>query len=806
MTRETHDRCPTPADSNPAEHGGPARVETSIEAPALEHAESVPTPPPTPSGCRTIDSDGVELDVSSPKLRLFKGRLYIALPNIRPPCLKEEETTRIIKRLEIDLEFAAGKIRSKSHRKHSRESTWMIDMRMSGELERGSTKVKLKPCIWIFCGSRWCRKIIEKDIKKLNWRLPCGLKIVDEGGPFAFLAASEEGSSVDDSEGQEPYLTDHRNDTSHCATSFDTPNSLEDPNYHDSRNETEYSRHPGFDCHRRSMTSAHSPAGPGQRSKYNSKANVYNTIHRQERETSPFLLPCEFSMTGCDRVFHRDEDNEWIAHIIGHLRDIIPRKLRCWYCVKHTFDADITSDGNIRINFRIRMQHIRQHILFDEKPVSWARLDMSVVKHLLLHKFIDDKTFHRLSTGCLAIHNGDESLRLSDDMFLDFHVQESDADSSIGLTCRSTTRRHSSIISTRFSRMGGVISITRGSETTYYGVTSGHGLVCQILEDTSISTDGSNDLSDESSTSSFYDGDSGSDRESQENSNQIHYPSPTGSQEKVENWMTANDGLVASFSNLRADSVDCRMISREADSIGDNKISGDLALIKIPTSTAKVLPNDFVDPTATGPKGHTARGEGHRCPASTETSDDDNKVFVLLGKSKSVAGCVVAGTVHFSVRGRKIECARIMLSEELGLGSSGSWVVQDDVLYGMVIALTPMDGCALILPQRRMYADIQGLFPDATSILLSSGVPDAVRRRGLQKAPVEQVNLKPQLRAGRGIRERKDKVKEKEPCYFEPWQRVPGLSRHGKTAILVEITTNSSGTRRRRHPQSRYYP
>lgn len=51
----------------------------------------------------------------------------------------------------------------------------------------------------------------------------------------------------------------------------------------------------------------------------------------------------------------------------------------------------------------------------------------------------------------------------------------------------------------------------------------------------------------------------------------------------------------------------------------------------------------------------------------------------------------------------------------------------------MVIAITPMDGCALILPQRQMYSDIHEMFPDASSIVLSSGVREIWVEKGKER-------------------------------------------------------------------------
>lgn len=579
-----------------------------------------------------MDGDEIEIEISSPQLRLFTGRMYLALPDVRPPSLEEEEISDIIQHLETDLKAAFGKIKAKSHRKPWRESSLIIDMRMSGSLQEGSTKVKLKPCVWFFCGSRWCRKIVEKDIKKLNWRLPCGMQIVDKGGPL--LAASDD-SGVDD-----------------CRSDADASISGAGPSGP-------------------STASAYGAADPSRSSARNLRTDVYNTIHRQGRPTSIYSLPCEFSiLTDCNSIFGSEETDKWIDHIKSHLGGVLPRKLRCWYCVDHTFDADENCGGDRRLNFQLRMRHIRNHILFDGSPASWARPDRFVINHLKVHKLVDEQTWLRIATrntvlsgaGCLAVRSSsrvslskgvdETSLKLSDDMFLDFYLQESYANSSIGLACRSTIRRHGTIISKKISNMGGVITVTRASETTLYGVTSGHGLVCQILENTSRTPGESIESSGGSSASSVYDGDSSSDEKPQDEGNYSHDIPPKAPHENVEKWLNASHGLVATFLGLRAGSVKFGMVPRETSPGGDG-MAGDLALIKIPTDYATRLRNDYIDPERS--RGRPAREEGGK-----------NKLFVLLSKTRSVAASRVTGTVHFSVGGRTVEAVRIMLSEGLG--------------------------------------------------------------------------------------------------------------------------------------------
>lgn len=669
MTRQSDDHCMTPDGSVTAGNDGPTPAESSVEARALEHAEKVPTPPTTPSGQRSMDGGEVEIDISSPQLRLFTRRLYIALPDVRPPSLDEEEISDIIQHLQTDLTAAYGKIKAKSHRKPPWESTLMIDMRMSGTLEDGSTKVKLKPCIWLFCGSRWCRKIVEKDIKKLNWCIPCGMHIVDKGGPL--LAASDD-SSEDECRGDHDAFILGASyapvNITHYAADFEATSSteLQEP----------LSDRESSGSHCPSLVPSHGVVASTQPSIRSTRTDVYNTVHRRGRPTSPYILPCEFAiLTDCDTVFLIDETDKWVEHTKTHLNDVLPRKLRCWYCVDRNFDADQDCDGNRFLNFGLRMSHIRDHVLHDGSPASWARPDQFVINHLKIHRLVDEKTWNRLATqntvlsgpGCLATrigpHVGSEtSLKLLDDTFLDFHVQESYADSCIGLTCRSTIRRNGTVISETFSRMGGVITVTRASGTTLYGVTSGHGLVCQILEHTSKTPVESVESSDGSSESSLHGGDSTSDETPQDEDRCSHdLPAPS-TQESVERWISASHGLVATFRGLYADSMKFGMVPREA-STRSSGVAGDLALIKIPTDYARKLRNDFVDPAV--PRSDHSREKG-RVPTATEANGDQNSLLVLLSKTRSVTASRVPGTVHFSVGGRKVETIRVMLSEKLG--------------------------------------------------------------------------------------------------------------------------------------------
>lgn len=122
----------------------------------------------------------------------------------------------------------------------------------------------------------------------------------------------------------------------------------------------------------------------------------------------------------------------------------------------------------------------------------------------------------------------------------------------------------------------------------------------------------------------------------------------------------------------------------------------------------------------------------------------------------------------------------------------------------MVIAITPMDHCALIIPQRRMYSDIRKMFPDASSILVSSGVSAVVSpRKDSHEVPQEQVHVMPQRRTRRGVSTTMTKKKERKTSELYDRRSVIGRP---QDETLVGVTVNSaSGSCKRRHGQRLYF-
>lgn len=185
---QTNENTSTDSNANDGSSHS-AEGEELQRAQILAHARSVSTPPATPS----ITTDEIEVDITSNDISEHAPGLYVARAWIRPRSLTPQEIEQILLRLEVDLALALSKIRAKSYKKRRNEDRVMIDMRMAGTPARGTTKITLRPCIWIFCGSKWCRKIVERDVKALNWFGPHKVHLVLKGGPV--FAADEESSA-----------------------------------------------------------------------------------------------------------------------------------------------------------------------------------------------------------------------------------------------------------------------------------------------------------------------------------------------------------------------------------------------------------------------------------------------------------------------------------------------------------------------------------------------------------------------------------------------------------------------------------
>lgn len=66
------------------------------------------------------------------------------------------------------------------------------------------------------------------------------------------------------------------------------------------------------------------------------------------------------------------------------------------FCSEYQFDARDTAAGDVRSNFNMRMQHIRDHIVSDGYRAESMQTDGHLVRHLLDRNIIDRGTYDRI--------------------------------------------------------------------------------------------------------------------------------------------------------------------------------------------------------------------------------------------------------------------------------------------------------------------------------------------------------------------------------------------------------------------------
>ncbi|ORY57434.1 uncharacterized protein BCR38DRAFT_478203 [Pseudomassariella vexata] len=120
-----------------------------------------------------------------------------------------------------------------------------------------------------------------------------------------------------------------------------------------------------------------------------------HTMGSSITDVAPFL-PCELACWGiCNKSFPIDQTEPWTDHIVeAHLKDMLPAKACCWFCDSTDFDATAPhrdrrcwnfDPPDLGVNFTMRMEHIREHILTNATSVRRIKPDSCLLEHLNEH-------------------------------------------------------------------------------------------------------------------------------------------------------------------------------------------------------------------------------------------------------------------------------------------------------------------------------------------------------------------------------------------------------------------------------------
>ncbi|KAH6668555.1 hypothetical protein F5X68DRAFT_249314 [Plectosphaerella plurivora] len=102
-----------------------------------------------------------------------------------------------------------------------------------------------------------------------------------------------------------------------------------------------------------------------------------------------------------------------------------------------------------------------------------------------------------------------------------------------------------------------------------------------------------------------------------------------------------------------------------------------------------------------------ASGIQHVIGFRMEAEMTSDKVQVILGPDNIVQGTMLWGLQNLHIRGTKFLARKLQLEEPLSAGVSGSWVVQDGLLCGMVALIYEDEPFAYIISAEKIVSDIK---------------------------------------------------------------------------------------------------
>lgn len=107
------------------------------------------------------------IEITSTKILRLKGNIFVGkrLDIKPPPSIMNMWAEDILPRLSIDLQEISNAMISVQ----PDASIVEPHLCMCGVASKGQTYVTLRPCIWIRCGSKRCKELVQTTIKNLNW-------------------------------------------------------------------------------------------------------------------------------------------------------------------------------------------------------------------------------------------------------------------------------------------------------------------------------------------------------------------------------------------------------------------------------------------------------------------------------------------------------------------------------------------------------------------------------------------------------------------------------------------------------------
>ncbi|CAJ0553170.1 Ff.00g116820.m01.CDS01 [Fusarium sp. VM40] len=306
-----------------------------------------------------------------------------------------------------------------------------------------------------------------------------------------------------------------------------------------------------------------------------------------------------------------------------------------------------------------------------------------------------------------------QALHLQDGTSLHLHLESPQGVSACGLLCCATLTRHGAVLDQRLSRIGGLISV----DGVNFGATTAHGLMECLWGRGSETADSSNESCDLESL-----GSDGSDSEmSQDQSDEEEYVELLGgiNASSITGWdhslMTGGIGFL--------DNHACDLESFIQQSRASPELPPEYNMVQntnggfassanqspvLRGSDFTLLRNGNIDDL----KNTYTTKDLRTIEVDTVFTWDDasaGPVQLLLGHDQVLGGILIPGSTSLVMHGFEFKSRKIRTTGPLAQGCSGSWVVRDRQLCGVIIASYEAEPYVHIITACDMLLDISAL-------------------------------------------------------------------------------------------------
>ncbi|KAI0970243.1 hypothetical protein F4678DRAFT_134265 [Xylaria arbuscula] len=371
-----------------------------------------------------------------------------------------------------------------------------------------------------------------------------------------------------------------------------------------------------------------------------------------------------------------------------------------------------------------------------EEALSQCQLSWALDEHIEVVKGLNfNKRRERVENLDLS-----DGLRFADSYRLHIHTEAAGKDgSACGLITCATLTKGGSIIDQCISRIGGLLLL---DHEVVCASSTAHGILDMLMsagiypaEEGDL--DSSRDIPDtDTENQAENDSSVGTDSESDDESiisardpdcddRELLKDTITSS---ITHWNVVPNVIIFDF--LRTAMPN----QNKCWTLGAEVRAHDFALFEIGCDPFQKLSNSYESELVR----HTIKTEDTQDNDGLRYSAGLQDVMILLGHNTFARGRMLPGISNIYMGEIEFSTSRILLDTPLAPGTSGSWVVSDGFLQGVIIASYGQEPIAHMIPIQELFRDVKSALPS----LMSIGLPPVRDQNTQTTSEIEKVQTK----------------------------------------------------------------